>query len=145
MSIPPPNDPSRGCSSEFSQPLRMVDFVEALELLNNINRVNVVEGNLTGIEYRTGDQELDIRRPVYRWDRRPYQEIFENGFQAWPQGQTPNSTYYDLHHFIEHAGAPLDSNRPPTTTHVYHTQQCLATNTFYRSPPTRLSDPILSL
>ncbi|KAL9319427.1 hypothetical protein ACSQ67_015944 [Phaseolus vulgaris] len=71
MSIPPPNDPSGGCSSNSHRPLRMVDFVEALELLNNINRVNVVEGNLTGIEYGTSDQELDIRRPVYRWDEGP--------------------------------------------------------------------------
>jgi len=119
MSIPPPNDPSRGCSSEFSQPLRDEDFVRARYLLDNVNRVNVVEGNLTGVEYRTGDLEFDIRRPVYRWDRRPYQEIFANGFEAWPQGQTPNSTYYNLLHFIEHAGALLDSNRPPTTTHAF--------------------------
>ncbi|WVY96325.1 hypothetical protein V8G54_028476 [Vigna mungo] len=119
MSIPPPDDPSRGCSSEFSQPLGQQDFAQAQNLLENVNRVNVVQGNLTGVEYRTGDLDLDIRRPVYRWDSRPYQEIFANGFQAWPQGQTPNNTYYNLLDFIEHAGAPLDSNRPPTTTHVF--------------------------
>jgi len=55
----------------------------------------------------------------YSLDTRPYQEVFEYAFPPWPQGQTSNSTYYNLLHFIEHGGAPLDSNRSPTATHVF--------------------------
>jgi len=139
MSIPPPNDPSRGCSSEFSQPLGQQDLAEARNLLENLNRVNVVQGNLTEVVYRTGDQDLDIRRPVYRWDRRPYQDIFANGFQAWPQGQTPNNTYYDLLHFIQHAGAPLDPNRPPTTTHAF--VSTTLNNAWQPTPSTQVLPP----
>jgi len=119
MSIPPPNDPSRGCSSKFPQPLGEGDFDRARNLMDNINRVNVVEGNLTEITYRTADENYDIRAPVHRWDTRPYQEIFANGFQAWSQGQIPNSTYYNLLNFIEQAGAPLDPARPSTSRHVF--------------------------
>ncbi|XP_022640663.1 uncharacterized protein LOC106770006 [Vigna radiata var. radiata] len=118
MSIPPPNDPSRGCSSGFSQPLGQQDIARARNFLNNVTQVNSVQGNLR-VVYRTGDRDLDIRRPVHRWDNRPYQEIFANGFQAWPQGPTRNDTYYNLLHFIEHAGAPLDTRRPPNETHVF--------------------------
>src|ERR1044072_1938782 len=41
-----------------------------------------------------------------------YQEVFANGFRARVQGNTPNSTYYDLGGFVHNAGSPLDPNRP---------------------------------
>ncbi|RDX69074.1 hypothetical protein CR513_51858, partial [Mucuna pruriens] len=118
MSIPP-NDRSRGCASNFAQPVGQEDVNAAQNLVDTIERVNRVEENLRRISYRPGDLDCDIRRAVYRWDTRPYQQIFAHGFQARPQGDTPNSTYYNLVHFVQNAGAPLDSNRPPTITHSF--------------------------
>jgi len=56
---------------------------------------------------------------VYRWDTRPYEEIFINGFQTWPQGETLYYIYYDLLNFINNGGAPLYSNMTSSRTHVF--------------------------
>ncbi|RDY04793.1 hypothetical protein CR513_11448, partial [Mucuna pruriens] len=116
MSIPP-NNPARGCAANFPQPVGAEDINAAEELVNMVGRINLNEG-VGDIVYRPADVQFDIRRPLVRWDTRPYQEIFANGFQARAQGQTPNSTYYNLDSFIHSAGAPLDPNRRHTHAFV---------------------------
>jgi hypothetical protein len=44
----------------------------------------------------------------------PYSQVFENGFAARHQGDTPNGTYFSLDHHVHDAGTPLDPNRPVT-------------------------------
>lgn len=113
MSIPP-YSAGRGCSANFALPVTEGNVLEAQRLVETVDRVNRFVRNppLCEIVYRGDDYEFDVRRPVYRWNTRPYQEVFANGFRAPPQGNTPNSTYYDLQDYVQNAGAPLDANRP---------------------------------
>ncbi|AET02242.2 albumin-2 protein [Medicago truncatula] len=48
---------------------------------------------------------------MYRWSRKPYQEIFTNGFQAPDQGNADNNIYHDLDGFVHSVGVPVDPNR----------------------------------
>ncbi|XP_020230846.1 uncharacterized protein LOC109811496 [Cajanus cajan] len=117
MSIPP-NSPARGCAANFPQPVGQNEMVAANDLVNLLQRINLQEAGLEEVVYRPSDLEYDIRRPLVRWDTRPYQDIFVNGFQARPRGDTPNTTYYNLDHFVHNAGAPLDPTRRATHTFV---------------------------
>lgn len=116
MSSIPPSSEARVCAANFPLPVRQEDIAEAQRLATNLDRVNrpILGHEVAG---RVDDFEFDIRRPVYRWTTRPYQEILANGFQAPAQGNTPNNTYYNLDDFVHNAGAPLDPNRP--VAHVF--------------------------
>ncbi|XP_061341891.1 uncharacterized protein LOC133288198 [Gastrolobium bilobum] len=118
MSIPP-NSPCRGCSSSFAQPVSQEDLRAAQNMVNTVHRVNCIVRNppLANIVYRIGDHNSDVTRRLFRWDIRPYQEIFQNGFRASTQEGTPTNTYYDLYDYVNNAGAPLDPDRP--TRHAF--------------------------
>ncbi|KAJ1432402.1 Hemopexin-like repeat [Sesbania bispinosa] len=102
----------RGCASNFAHPVAK-DIEVAQNWVDTVYQVNCREKSppLTDIIYRTGVQDWDILHHVVRWDTRPYALIFETGFQAWPQEDTPNTTYYDLYDFVQNAGAPLNSSK----------------------------------
>ncbi|KAL6012335.1 hypothetical protein ACLOJK_002822 [Asimina triloba] len=51
------------------------------------------------------------------WDTTPFEEVFEHGFRARRQESTTNDIYFNLDHYVHHAGRPLDSRRP--ATHVF--------------------------
>ncbi|KAL7175752.1 hypothetical protein ACSBR2_029358 [Camellia fascicularis] len=73
--------------------------------------------SLPDIVYRSSSGEVDILHHVFRWDLTPYQEVFQNGFQARHQKDTPDEVYYSLDHYVHHGGRPLDSRRP--TSHSF--------------------------
>ncbi|TKY58267.1 Albumin-2 protein [Spatholobus suberectus] len=116
MSIPP-NAPGRSCAASLPQPVREEGRRAAENLENTLHRVNCIDGHLNQIVYRSSTRNWDLNRPLVRWDRRPYQQIFAQGFRAWPQGNTPDNIYYNLDHYVHQAGPPLDPNRPQT--HVF--------------------------
>uniref|UniRef100_A0ACD5ZHF2 Uncharacterized protein n=1 Tax=Avena sativa TaxID=4498 RepID=A0ACD5ZHF2_AVESA len=104
MSIPP-DSPLRGCAAAFPQPVTDELAVGRL--------VQTVSQNNRDIIYRnSGDIEHDITHHVFRWNMTPYSQVFENGFEARPQGSTPDNTYFNLEHFVNDAGSPLDPSRP---------------------------------
>jgi len=104
----------RACSSQFSLPLNDENFTKAQDLWSKVHRVNVIEKGLTEVLYR--EEGNDIDRPVYRWDTRPYSQIFREGFKSRSQGNTEESTYYNLHAFVHRACAPIDI---PSTNHAF--------------------------
>jgi len=81
MSIHEQNDSFRGCSSKFPQPLSGDNLTEAKDLFTKIHRINVLEGKkLAKVKY--GTKEYDMSCAVYRFDKRHYDEIFMEDFQA---------------------------------------------------------------
>lgn len=117
MSIPS-NSPWRGCAAAFPQPVD--DELAAQSLVENVYNFNCRLANppLDDIIYRSSDGEEDVIRHVFRWDLTPYQQVFENGFEARRQEDTPDGTYFDLNHYVHHGGRPLDSTRPATHAFV---------------------------
>ena len=119
MSIPP-DSLWRGCAANFPQPVGEADLLAAQNLLETVYYFNsrIANPPLPDIIYRSSDREYDVLRHVFRWDLTPYQEIFQNGFQARRQQGTPDETYFDLNHYVHHGGRPLDSTRPATHAFV---------------------------
>jgi hypothetical protein len=72
---------------------------------------------LPDIEYRSSDGEIDILRHVFRWDRAPYDFVFQHGFEARRQENTPDSVFYNLERYVNSGGRPLDIRRD--TTHGF--------------------------
>lgn len=99
MSTPPDN---KGLAAAFPTP---VDESALQRLVRDVSNNN---GPLT---YRTSDGQYDVTHQVFRWNSTDYSIVFQNGFQARPQGDTPNGTYYSLEDHVNAAGAPLDPNR----------------------------------
>ncbi|TVU18603.1 hypothetical protein EJB05_34710, partial [Eragrostis curvula] len=62
-------------------------FHQELKLINvHITRLAIercsISSNLPAIEYRSSDGEKDIMRHVFRWDKAPYEFVFQNGLEA---------------------------------------------------------------
>jgi hypothetical protein len=70
---------------------------------------------LADIEYRSSDGEIDILRHVFRWDTRAPEVIFQQGFEARSQGDTPDSIFYNLMLHVNSGGTPLGTRRGDTT------------------------------
>ncbi|XP_010914652.1 uncharacterized protein [Elaeis guineensis] len=113
MSISP-NSPWRGCAANFPQPVNEQDELAAQFLVETVYYFNcrVADHTLPDIEYRSSGREEDIVHPVFRWDATPYEQVFENGFQARRQQGTRDEVYYNLDRYVHHGGRPLDSRRP---------------------------------
>jgi len=107
MSIPW-DSPLRGCAAAFPQP---VDEYAARSLLQTVSEYN------SNITFRSSDREHDITHHVFRWNSIHYAQVFENGFQARPQGDTPSGIYFNLYDHIVSGGIPLDPNR--NVTHAF--------------------------
>lgn len=78
-----------------------------------------ISSTLPAIEYRSSDGEKDITRHVFRWDRAPYEFVFQNGFEARRASPaSPDEMYFNLEHYVTRGlGRPLDTRRD--TTHAY--------------------------
>ncbi|GJT27467.1 hypothetical protein Tco_0907742 [Tanacetum coccineum] len=72
---------------------------------------------LAGITFRDSVGDKDMRNHVYRWDREPFELVFERSFEARCQANTPIETYYNLESFVHGAGTPLETIRD--TTHGF--------------------------
>lgn len=119
MSLPP-NSPWRGACAFLPQPLNQADERAAQHMVEVIYDYNVrrsISTNLPDIEYRSSDGEIDTRRHVFRWDRAPYDFVFQDGFRARPFQGTPDDTYFNLERYVNSGGRPLDIRRH--TTHAF--------------------------
>lgn len=114
----PPYSPWRGCAANFAQLPNGQVKLEAQHLVETVYNYNCSAHSfappLPEIVYRRGEE--DILRHVFRWDRRPYEEVFQYGFHVYRQQDTPDNVYYNLDHYIHQGGSgrPLDSRRPAT-------------------------------
>ncbi|KAK9941184.1 hypothetical protein M0R45_017803 [Rubus argutus] len=110
----------RGCAANFPQPVDEEDERAAQFLVETVYYFNcrVADPPLADIEYRSSSGEEDILHHVFRWDLTPYDEVFQNGFQARRQQDTADEVYYNLDHYVHHGGRPLDSRRPATHAFV---------------------------
>lgn len=119
MSIPW-NSSWRGCAANFPQPVSEASEHGAQYLVETVYNFNcrIADPPLPDIVYRSSDREVDILRHVFRWDLTPYQEVFQNGFQARRQEGTSDEIYFNLDHYVHHGGRPLDSRRPATHAFV---------------------------
>ncbi|XP_062016190.1 uncharacterized protein LOC133732622 [Rosa rugosa] len=115
-----PNSPWRGCAANYPQPVNEVVELAAQFLVETVYYFNCRIANLplADIEYRSSSGEEDILRHVFRWDLTPYQEVFQNGFEARRQENTTDQVYYNLDDYVHHGGRPLDSRRPATHAFV---------------------------
>ncbi|WVZ72294.1 hypothetical protein U9M48_020779 [Paspalum notatum var. saurae] len=121
MSIPS-DSPWRGAAAFFRQPVNRTEELAAQSLEEAIYKYNVrcsISTNLPDIEYRSSDGEIDTMRHVFRWDKAPYDFIFQNGFEARRQEDTPDETYFNLERYVTSGvgGRPLDTRRD--TTHAF--------------------------
>ncbi|XVF06649.1 hypothetical protein REPUB_Repub06bG0068300 [Reevesia pubescens] len=119
----------RGCASDFSQPLSDDDRRDAQNLVETVYYFNcrIIRPPLPDIIYRSSgddrnttresDRERDIRTHVFRWDTAHYQQVFQNGFRVRRQDHTPDEVFFDLYHYVQHSGRPLDGTR--FTTHAF--------------------------
>lgn len=57
----------------------------------------------------------DIKQPLYRWNNRGPEYIFKTGFKARDKESTSIKDYLDLRSFVTKSGAPLKSERSPST------------------------------
>nr|GEV20664.1 putative hemopexin-like domain-containing protein [Tanacetum cinerariifolium] len=119
MSIPP-GSLRRGAAAFLPQPVNENDQRAAqcmVETIYYFNAMCTVTPPLADIEYRSSDGDLDIRRHVFRWDIASYDFVFQHGFEARRQANTRDETYYNLEHYINSGGRPLDTRRD--TTHCF--------------------------
>lgn len=136
MSISP-NTIERGCASNFPQPVSQEDERNARNLVDTVHSMNCVHPDgplLPQVVYRDSAEEQDIVHHVFRYDLRDYRDIFQNGFRARPQGNTPDEVYYNLLDHVNNAGAPLDPDVP--------TPRAFISTTLSPSLATRFSNPV---
>jgi len=90
--------------------------------------VDNIEGNHLTINYNNCDiiERCFVSIPDIK--------IFRDGFKTWPQGETPNSYYYNLSEFVNSKDHPLDHNRFPSKTRVFVSTKYLGTKVSHCSP-----------
>ncbi|PWA63802.1 hypothetical protein CTI12_AA357800 [Artemisia annua] len=77
-------------------------------------RWNTVTQPLGYIMFRDSLGDMDSCNHVYQWDRKPYQLVFDFGFEARHQANTQVETYFNLESYVNSGGRPLDPIRDTT-------------------------------
>ncbi|PWA45451.1 hypothetical protein CTI12_AA471670 [Artemisia annua] len=75
---------------------------------------NTVTQPLGHIVFRDSLGDMDSCNRVYRWDRKPYQLVFDLGFEARHQANAQVETYFNLENYVNSGGRPLDPIRDTT-------------------------------
>ncbi|XP_054813437.1 uncharacterized protein LOC129314086 [Prosopis cineraria] len=120
MSIPS-DSAWRGTAALYPQPLNQSEELGVQHLLEHTYYMNCGPlGNprLDDIVYRSSEDDQGIRRRVFRWDLTPYQQVIAHGFQARREENIPETTDFNLHHYVHNAGRPLESTRAATHAFV---------------------------
>lgn len=97
---------SRGCSAHLAQPVGQAGMREADELVQALFHYNQDR-----VVYRSSYNEEDILQHVFRWSSLPPEQVFQHGFQADAQGNTPDNIYYNIHEYVYNAGQPMNPHR----------------------------------
>lgn len=117
----PPDSVFRGVAAAITQPASAEDVLNQLSpIITGLTLYNT-EG--PRILYRDPENEQDIIEAVYRWDGRPYQEIFQTGFRPRPPNDPEYlEDYYNLERFVNSAGSPADETPAETSVFVSTTR-----------------------
>lgn len=117
----PPDSVFRGVAAAITQPASPDDVLNQLSpIITGLTLYNT-EG--PRILYRDPENEQDIIEAVYRWDGRPYQEIFQTGFRPRPPNDPEYvEDYYNLERFVNSAGSPADETLAETSVFVSTTR-----------------------
>lgn len=116
MSIQP-NTIGRGCASAFRQPVSPADERESRNLYYAVHYINCVRPRgprLPRIVYRSSTWDHDVLHRVFCFDLSltvEYEDVFRDGLQAPPKGNTPDEVYYDLLDHVNSAGREVDTPR----------------------------------
>lgn len=103
----PPDSEFRGVAAAIAQPVSAEEACD--QLTPYITGLTLYNSRGPRILYREPDNNQDIIEAVYRWDNRPYQEIFQTGFTPWPLSPTQTEAdYYNLVEHVNNAGSPGD-------------------------------------
>lgn len=115
MALPPESE-FRGVAAAITQPASAEDVLDQLSPI--ITGLTLYNTDGPSILYRNPDNDQDIMEAVYRWDGRPYHEIFQTGFRPRPPNDSQYlEDYYNLERFVNSAGSPADET--PTETSVF--------------------------
>lgn len=100
----PPNFEFRGVVAALPQNYgNLMDYITAVTFCNRQGPI---------LQYRNFFNDQDIVEAVYRWDLRPYQEIFGAGFSSRERGSTSWEVYSNFERHINGGGAPADDTCP---------------------------------
>lgn len=117
----PPDSPFRGVAAAITQPASADDAL--YQLSTYITGLTLYNDEGPRILYREPDNDQDIIEAVYRWDGRPYQEIFQTGFRPRPPNDPEYvADYYNLERFVNGAGSPGDETPAETSVFVSTTR-----------------------
>lgn len=117
----PPNSPFRIVAAAITQPASADDVLNQLSPIRY--GLELYNPEVPSILYREPDNDQDIIEAVYRWDGRPYQEIFQTGFRPRPPNDPRDLTrYYNLECFVNSAGSPVDETPAETSVFVSTTR-----------------------
>lgn len=126
----PPDSVFRGVAAAITQPASEEDVLSQLSIY--ITGLTIYNAEGPSILYRNPDNDQDIIEAVYRWDGRPYQEIFQTGFRPRPPNDPQDlAHYYNLECFVNSAGSPVDVTPAETSVFVSTTR-----STSWRPPVT---------
>lgn len=129
------NSSWRGCAAKFAQPLSPEDVQEAQTLVDTLHQVNCGTHKLQNIIYRTSEGDKDVLRQVFRWDLAPYDEVFEQGFQACCYERLiQDESSFNLYSYVQGSGRPLDSRKASSFAFISTT----VSNSWY--PPISTDD-----
>eukprot|EP00268_Persea_americana_P024246 TRINITY_DN2369_c0_g1_i1.p1 TRINITY_DN2369_c0_g1~~TRINITY_DN2369_c0_g1_i1.p1 ORF type:complete len:503 (+),score=48.64 TRINITY_DN2369_c0_g1_i1:532-2040(+) len=103
----PPDSPFHGVAAAIPQPAPEEDIDELMEYITGLTLYN---SQGPSILYRDPNNDQDIVEAVYRWDERPYREIFRTGFRPRDQHSTSFEDYYNLERHVNGGGAPADTS-----------------------------------
>ncbi|XP_027364780.1 uncharacterized protein LOC113871888 [Abrus precatorius] len=111
----PIDSPWRGCAANFPQPINDDDERAAQILMDTVYHFSCSEVRpplvaVPDIQYRH-ENRGDVTRHVFRWAPEPYEEIFENGFQARLQEGVPHSIYFNVENYVHNGGRPAQRGR----------------------------------
>ncbi|XP_057492143.1 uncharacterized protein LOC130777736 [Actinidia eriantha] len=110
----PPNSEFRGVAAAIPQPASNADISRLMEYIGGLTLYNAQGPRIL---YRDPNNDHDIVEAVYRWDDRPYAEIFRGGFPPRNPGSTTWDDYYNLELHVNGGGAPVDTS--PASASVF--------------------------
>ncbi|KAM7515814.1 hypothetical protein LguiA_005397 [Lonicera macranthoides] len=106
MALPPTSE-YRGVAASIPQPANHKDIRKVEHCTRALTSYNK-QG--PSIVYRNPIDDQDIVEAVYRWDIRPYAEVFRTGFLPEGRGSTSSDSYYNLEHHVNGGEVPLGTS-----------------------------------
>ncbi|CAM0948508.1 unnamed protein product [Alopecurus aequalis] len=109
----PPKSDCRGVAACFPQPVNQDQAVFLADLIKKANaRRCKKEEKMQELVYRGSDGDIDILRHVFRWDKAPYQFVFDNGLYIQLRQRDLSDTHcFNLEDYVKSGMRRLDTRR----------------------------------